>query len=220
MKGIIFDFNGTMVFDGHIHEKAWIDMIQKHNDEVSEEEIIGYIHGRTNDKIIQHFMGDVSADELKKLAEEKELEYQRIVREEQLSYVKGTEALLDELVDQDIPFTIATASPELNVDFYFDYFKLGKWFDREAIIFDDGTFPGKPEPDIYEKAAEELALTPNDCVVIEDAEAGIESANRAQIGKVFAMTHSQKQAEAYKVSDLKIEEIISDFENFLEKLRN
>lgn len=217
MKGIIFDFNGTMVFDGYIHEKAWIDMIKKHNNQVTEEEIIDYIHGRTNDKIIEYFIGDVTAEKLVQLAEEKELEYQRIVEEEQISYVKGTEALLDELVEKEIPFTIATASPEINVDFYFDYFGLDKWFDREAIIFDDGTFPGKPEPDIYEIAAGRLGLVPKDCVVIEDAIAGIASANRARIGKVFAMVNSVQQEVTYETSDLEIEEIIWNFENFLEK---
>lgn len=217
MKGIIFDFNGTMVFDGYIHEKAWIDMIKKHNNQVTEEEIIDYIHGRTNDKIIEYFIGDVTAEKLVQLAEEKELEYQRIVEEEQISYVKGTEALLDELVEKEIPFTIATASPEINVDFYFDYFGLDKWFNREAIIFDDGTFPGKPEPDIYEIAAGRLGLVPKDCVVIEDAIAGIVSANRARIGKVFAMVNSVQQEVTYETSDLEIEEIIWNFENFLEK---
>lgn len=217
MKGIIFDFNGTMVFDGHLHEKAWVDMIKEHNNKVSEEEIIAYIHGRTNDKIIKHFIGELSAETLAQLAEEKELAYQQLVREEKISYVQGMEALLDKLLEKEIPFTIATASPKLNVDFYFDYFELGRWFDREAIIFDDETFPGKPAPDIYEKAAERLELAPEDCVVIEDAVAGIESANRAHIGKVFAMVNSDKQKVAYETSDLEIEEIIWDFEDFLKK---
>lgn len=220
MKGIIFDFNGTMVFDGHLHERAWVDMIKKHNNQVSNEEIIDYIHGRTNNNIIAHFIGDVSAEKMTQLAEEKELEYQRLVQEEQISYVKGTEGLLDELTEKEIPFTIATASPKINVDFYFDYFNLGKWFEREAIIFDDGTFPGKPEPHIYEMAAESLGLAPGDCVVIEDAVTGIAAANRADIGKVFAMVNSEKQKAMYEVSDLEIEEIIGNFEKFLEKVMN
>ena len=217
MKGIIFDFNGTMVFDGHLHEKAWVDMITKHNDTVTVEEIIEYIHGRTNDTIIKHFMGEVGAEELQELAEEKELEYQRLVREEHIDYVKGTKELLDKLVEKEIPFTIATASPEINVDFYFDYFGLGRWFDREKIVFDDGTFPGKSDPSIYKIAAESLGLEATDCVVIEDAVSGIQSANRANIGKVFVMVNSKKQKEYYENSDLEIEAIIDNFHNFLDR---
>jgi HAD superfamily hydrolase (TIGR01509 family) len=217
MKGIIFDFNGTMVFDGHLHEKAWIDMIKRHNRRVSSPEIIDFIHGRTNDKIIKHFIGDVTAEEQAQLAEEKELEYQRLVQEEQISYVQGTESLLDELVEKEIPFTIATASPAINVDFYFDYFDLSRWFDRAAIIFDDGTFPGKPDPAIYIKAAESLKLAPEDCVVVEDAEAGIRSANRANIGKVIAMVNSDEQKAKHEASALKIEAIVWDFEHFTKR---
>jgi len=216
MQGIIFDFNGTMVFDGHLQEKAWISMIKKYNDQATEDEIVDYIHGRTNDVILNHFIDDISDEEIEKLAEEKELEYQRLVREENLTYVKGTEVLLDELVEKDIPFTIATASPKINIDFYFDYFKLDQWFDLGAIVYDDGTFPRKPEPDIYEIAAESLGLSPEDCIVIEDAVAGIQSANAANIKKVFVMVDSREQRAYYEKLDLEIEAIINNFHHFFE----
>ena len=218
VKGMIFDFNGTMVFDAHLHERAWVDMIKKHNHQVSDQEVIDYIHGRTNDKTIRHFIGDVSEEELIELSDEKEREYHRLVREEQVAYVSGTEELLDELVKRNIPFTIATASPKINIDFYFDYFNLGRWFQYEDIIYDDGTFPGKPEPIIYQKAAASLGLAPKDCVVFEDAVAGIQSANRADIGKVVVMVHSDKQKDFFENSDLSIDEIISDFWEILAQL--
>lgn len=220
MQGIIFDFNGTMVFDGHLHEKAWVEMIKKHNQQVEEKEIVAFIHGRTNDLIIRHFIGEVSAEALERLAKEKELEYQRLVREERITFVAGTEALLDELIRRDIPFTIATASPKINVDFYFDYFELDRWFDQEQIVFDDGTFPGKPAPTIYEMAAESLGLAPEDCLVIEDAVAGIKSANQANIGEVYAMVSSDKQEAIYKDHHLDIAKIIKNFENFLDTVSN
>ncbi|HLR92234.1 MAG TPA: HAD family phosphatase [Atopostipes sp.] len=218
IKGVIFDFNGTMVFDGHLHEQAWVEMIQKHNDNVTEQEIIDYIHGRTNNVIIEHFIGEVSEEELQKLSDEKEKEYHRLARKEQLEYVEGTEDLLDELVEKEVPFTIATASPKINIDFYFDYFDLGRWFKYDEIVYDDGTFPGKPEPHIYKKAAESLGLEPEECVVIEDALTGAESANRAGIGKVIIMSYSDEQRELFETSDLAYDAIITDFNGFLDKL--
>src|SRR5699024_4108841 len=127
VKGIIFDFNGTMVFDGHLHERAWVDMVKNHNDSVTDQEVIDYIHGRTNDKTIRHFIGDVNDEELQELSDEKESEYHRLAREEGIEYVDGMEDLLDELVEKGVPFTIATASPKINIDFYFEYFKLDRW---------------------------------------------------------------------------------------------
>lgn len=220
MTGIIFDFNGTMVFDSHLHEQAWVQMIHSYHPEIPANEIIDYIHGRTNHAIIPHFIKGVSEKEILKIAEEKELAYQEQVRHEQLRFIKGTEELLDRLLALEIPFTIATASPKMNVDFYFDYFELGKWFDPKKIIYDDGTFPGKPEPDIYEKAAKMLGLTPEECIVLEDAISGIESANVAGIGKVFAMVSSDEMREAYEQSDLKYDEIFRDFNMVSKKLKD
>lgn len=211
MNGIIFDFNGTMVFDSHLHEQAWVQLIRKYNKETSDDEIIDYIHGRTNAQIIPHFIGTVSNAMLLQLSDEKETEYQRLVRQEQLTLISGTEQLLDHLIEKNIPFTIATASPKINIDFYFDYFALGRWFNPETIIYDNGTFPGKPAPDIYLKAASSLGCLPEQCIVIEDAVAGIQSANKAEIGKVFIMIDSPEKKHYFQQSNLIFSELIEDF---------
>lgn len=209
-----------MVFDNHLHEKAWIGMIKNHVPEVSEEEITNYIHGRTNDQTIAHFIGEVDSYELQQLSDEKELVYQSLVQAEEIRFVEGMRDLLNEISQKEIPYTIATASPGINIDFYFDYFALGHWFDAETIIYDNGTFPGKPDPTIYQKAAQSLGLQPEECIVIEDALTGIESANRAGIEKVIAMVYSEEQRQAIEESGLKIDDYIYNFNGFLEKYFN
>lgn len=82
--------------------------------------------------------------------------------------------MLDYLAAAEIPRTIATASAKSNVDFYFDLFHLDKWFEFGKVAYDDGTFPGKPEPHICLKAAQKLDLLPQSCIVVEDANSGIE----------------------------------------------
>lgn len=216
MKGIIFDFNGTMVFDTHLHEKAWVAMVNRHNKQASEQEITDFIHGRTNDQTITHFIGEVTKEEIQELSDEKERDYQRLVREERIDYVDGVANLLDELTKRTIPFNIATASPKTNIDFYFDYFKLDRWFKYDEIIYDDGSFPGKPEPTIYEMAAQSLDLMPEGCIVVEDAVAGIQSANRANIGKVIAMIKSEEEKIQLQQQKLEIDAFIWNFDHFLE----
>lgn len=71
MTGIIFDFNGTLVSDSHLHEQAWVDIIQKYRPEITAKEIIAYIHGRTNDKTIAHFLGEVSDEDYQKIVKKK-----------------------------------------------------------------------------------------------------------------------------------------------------
>ena len=53
MKGIIFDFNGTMFQDSHLHEAAWVHMVKKYSKgELTEHDISVNLHGRTNKEIL------------------------------------------------------------------------------------------------------------------------------------------------------------------------
>ena len=99
-----------------------------------------------------------------------------------------------------------------NVEFYIKEFHLEKWFDLEKIVYSDGTIHGKPAPDIFQIAAKKIGLHPSECVVVEDAIAGIRSAQGAGIGKVIAIA-SLEPIEFYKKID-GIEEIIKDFYEF------
>ena len=79
----------------------------------------------------------------------------------------------------------------------------------DKIVYSDGTIPGKPAPDIFQIAAQKINLEPKDCVVVEDAIAGIRSAQGAGIGKVIAIA-SLEPIEFYKKID-GIETIINNF---------
>ena len=94
---------------------------------------------------------------------------------------------------------------------------LPKWFDVEKIVYDDGTIPGKPQPDIYLKAANKLGLEPKDCIVVEDAISGINAAYAAGIGKIIAIA-SLESPDIYKELPY-VNQIIKDFSNFDEILK-
>nr|WP_318539887.1 HAD family phosphatase [Terribacillus saccharophilus] len=157
MKGIIFDFNGTMFLDSHLHEQAWFHMIRKYTEAgITDEEIFTNIHGRTNSEILRHFINkDLTKKDIQKLSDEKEGLYRDLClkNEKELVLTKGLVETLDHLKAQGLPRTIATATVKENVAFYFEVFKLDRWFDFETVTFDDGSFPGKPAPDIFLIAA-------------------------------------------------------------------
>ena len=81
----------------------------------------------------------------------------------------------------------STMSEWDNVEFYIKEFKLAKWFDVDKIVYSNGKIPGKPAPDIFLIAAGKIGLNPKDCVVFEDAIAGINAAKAAGIGKIIAV---------------------------------
>jgi beta-phosphoglucomutase-like phosphatase (HAD superfamily) len=99
----------------------------------------------------------------------------------------GAVELLEFLAAHEIPYTIATASGKSNVGFFFEHLDLNRWFDVDRIVYDDGSRPGKPAPDIYLEAARSLGLEPAQCVVIEDSISGVQAAHAAGIGCIIAL---------------------------------
>lgn len=201
MKGVIFDFNGTLYWDSHMHKKAWrIYSKRLRGYEFTDIEMAKHMFGRTNEEIIEYAIGrKPSAQMVKEYGDEKEDLYRNMSLEDKENFhlAPGAIDFLDYLKDNNIPRTIATMSDINNVKFYIDNFHLDKWFDIDKIVYADGIIPSKPAPDIYEIAAKNLNLAPQDCVVIEDAISGIKSAHDAGIGKIIAIC-SEEPREFYE----------------------
>ena len=191
MKGIIFDFNGTLFWDSEIQENAWKTFGTKLSGRnITDEEFNTYFHGRTNKDTLEYLTERVLTDkEVNELAQQKESIYRDLCKSDlnKFKLAPGVERYLDYLKENNIPFTIATASEINNVNFFIKEFQLDKWFDIIKIVYDDGTFRGKPEPDIYLKASEALNIQPDNCIVFENALSGVQSAQRAGVKEIIAV---------------------------------
>lgn len=200
-KGIIFDFNGTLYWDSAKHKQAWREYSKKlRGTPFSDEEMIKYMFGRTNEQIIRYAISKQPTPQMvQELGDEKEALYRQMCLDDSENFhlADGVVEFLDFLKENNIPRTIATMSDKNNVDFYVEHFELAKWFDVDKIVYSNGIIPGKPAPDIYEIAAKNLDLTPQECIVVEDAVSGIDSAKAAGIGKIIAIC-SEESPELYK----------------------
>ena len=189
---VIFDFNGTLFFDSHLHIAAWKCFLALHHfPAMTDGQFKEKFLGRNNAEIMEMLHGRVlPTEEMEALAEEKEAIYRDICLKlpDQLHLVAGAEAFFDALKARGIPFTIATGSGKSNVDFYFDVFRLDRWFDYSRVVYDDGTLPGKPDPAVYLKVTSLLGVDPADCMVFEDSFSGIHSAHNAGIGRIAAIS--------------------------------
>lgn len=215
MKAFIFDFNGTMVMDSYMHETAWRHYVEQlcHR-EVSEEEFKRHVHGKTSAMILEHFLGTgkLTKEEVTAYSEEKEAYYRKLCTENRNKFqlTRGVSEFLDRAKDRGIPMTIATAANLANIEFYFDYFNLEQWFDRETVVYDDATLKGKPEPDIYLCAMEKLAVKPEACIVFEDAVSGVTAALRAGAGKIIGVYGDSSRN---MLENAGVDYCIPDFEN-------
>jgi HAD superfamily hydrolase (TIGR01509 family) len=215
MKGILFDFNGTLYWDSQLHYDAWREYSKiLRGTEFTDEEMRDKMFGHTNEDIIKYAIGKKPTKEMvEKYGKEKEALYRErcLLDPENFKLAPGAIEFLEYLKANNIPRTIATMSEWDNVEFYIKEFHLEKWFDLEKIVYSDGTIPGKPAPDIFKIAADKIGLAPSECVVVEDAIAGIKSAHNAGVKKIIAIA-SLEPIEFYK----NIKEVDSIIKNFYE----
>ena len=205
-----------MGFSTALHYDAWREYSALLRDKpFSDEEMRNKMFGHTNSDIIEYLIGHKPSKEMvDKYGKEKEAVYRKrcLLEPDKFKLAPGAIELLDYLKEKNIPRTIATMSEWDNVEFYIKEFHLETWFDLDKIVYSDGTIPGTPAPDIFLIAAEKRALEPKDCVVVEDAIAGINSAKSANIGKIIAIA-SLEPIEFYRKID-GISKIIKDFYEF------
>jgi len=191
IKGILFDFNGTLFFDSELHLLAFSQCFTDRGMKpLDREYVIRNIFGKQNEEIYRtYFDANATDEEQKAFAAEKEGKYIRLCSETDgyTSLCKGAEEMLEYLKANGIPFCIATGSDLENVEFYFKHLKLDKWFSLDNIVYTDGSFRGKPAPDIYELAAARIGLSPSECVVFEDGTSGLRAAKAAGVETRFAI---------------------------------
>jgi len=203
-KGLIFDFNGVLWWDSYLQEKSWKEYsVKLRGHPLSDEEMSVHVHGRNNQYTLSYLIGyEVKGDELYNLTQGKESKYRELCLAEgdNFKLSPGAIELLDFLKERKINRNIATASEKTNLDFFVERLQLSRWFDIKKIVYDDGSLPGKPAPDLYLRASYNIGLLPKDCIVIEDARSGIESASRAGIGHIIALGPKERHPQLNKLT--------------------
>ena len=190
---VLFDFNGTLFFDGALQESAWRTYLaQLIGRPVTDDEFRDHIHGRSAAATFSYFLDrEVPQEEAAALEEQKELIYRALCLSSPDFHLEdGVPEFLDALHSRGIPFTIATASALGNVRFFFEHLPLARWFDFDKVVYSDGSLPGKPAPDLYLKAAAILQADPARCIIFEDAKSGILAAKNARASRVVGVTSS------------------------------
>ena len=217
MEGVIFDFNGTLLLDDPINSLSWKKYAKrKFNYDLTDADYHKY-NGTPGETWIEGITeGKITGEEAIKCREEKEEQYREDLRNAEIDLIKGAKEFFNELKNNNIPFTIATSADKKNIELFFEKFGLNKWFDLDKCAFTDGTFKGKPNPDIYLIAAKKIGVDIKKCIVFEDTKSGVKSGYTAG-AKVIGMLAGRKAEDIWKFE--KVVDVINDFtEVNIEKL--
>jgi beta-phosphoglucomutase family hydrolase len=189
-QAIIFDMDGVIVDNISYHIEALKIFLKQFGKDVTEEEFQNHYNGRTIQEVILELKPEANQTEVMRLAEEKEKIYRDLYRAN-LAPTPGLKDFLSLTQKAGIKMAVATSAITANADFTLDGLNIREYF--EAVIDSTMVIKGKPDPQIYLKAAEELNISPENCVVLEDALAGIQSAKSAGMDVIGLYTSLKKE---------------------------
>ena len=204
-KGIIFDLDGVICHTDKYHYQAWkklADRLGIYFDETINNRLRGVSRMESLNIILERADKTYTEQEKEAFATEKNEVYKELLKQmtpEELSpEVKDT---LEELRNRGILLSIGSSSK--NAGFILNRLGLGDFFDA---VSDGNNIPhSKPDPEVFLKAAEFLKLPASECLVVEDAEAGLLAAKNggmdsAAIGDAVKSDLPQYKLETF--SDL------------------
>jgi len=217
LKAVIFDCNGVIIDDYPLQKEAWNQIsLEIRRSPVTDVEMLNNIRGIPTQNTVKRMLSEVnkSLDEKTIIAYalQKDNIVEGLFKSSPLCKLnEGLELFLNTLKTKGIPITIATSSTKKIFTFLFAKLNLGRWFDFNKILFNDGTYPGKPAPDPYLLAANKLGFTPEECLVFEDAKSGIQSAYAAGVKNIVAIGTDDKHDELAKIPG-----VVKTISNFIE----
>lgn len=178
-----------MVDNMMVHHRAWQTKLKEVGLDLSLDEVIARCHGR-NDEILERLFGDrMTPEERLRVSQEKEAGYRQTFRE-QLRLVDGLPQFLNRAHALRIPMAIGTAAIIENVNYVLDELQIRHFF--SAIVTEGDVTKGKPDPEVFYKAADLLGVAASDCLVFEDSPTGVRAASNAGMYAVaITTTHQQ-----------------------------
>lgn len=185
VAAILFDIDGTLVDSTAAVNRAWRAWAAEH--EIDADEVLAVCHGRRSADTIADFLpADQVAAEAQKLEEREAGDVDGVIA------LPGAADLLASL-----PVSLWAAVTSGSQALMRARLGAAGLPVPENLIAAEDVAEGKPDPQGYRKAAEALGVDPADCLVIEDAPAGL-GAGRAAGGRVLAVatSHPREELEA------------------------
>jgi len=190
-KCFLFDLDGTLIDSLPASERVWTQWAHEHN--VLVNDVLNYIHGRQAVESLRHFMRGFSENEVQLAL--LDLERRECNEVHDIAEIDGAINFLKELNRHNIPWAIVTSGTQKLARTRHQAAKLPM---PSLFITAEHIKNSKPHPEAYLLAANTLGFKPEECIVVEDALAGIQSGVAAGC-QVIAVNHKDKNDTSVKL---------------------
>ena len=178
IKAVLFDLDGVIVSTDVCHYRAWKRMADEEGiyfDEKINDRLRGVSRMASLEIVLERASRSYTEEEKVALAARKNDYYRDLIRELTPSDIlPGAMENLNELKENGI--LVAVGSSSKNTPLILRRIGLDAFFD--AVSDGNNISRSKPDPEVFLKAAQMLGTDPADCLVVEDADAGIEAGRR------------------------------------------
>jgi HAD superfamily hydrolase (TIGR01509 family) len=191
----LFDMNGVIVDDEHLHERATKHILKQHGHVCTTADYKQYFAGRTRDAGMKQFgLANNATYDYLQLAEEKDAAYQQFAKEG-VDPVGHVVAFIEHLSQSGVRMAVVTGAPRKEAKHFLELFDIADHFSQ--IITGEDITLSKPHPEGYLKAAAMLQVSPDNCIVVEDAPNGVRAAKRAGM-QCIAVTTSHEAEDLHE----------------------
>ena len=180
--------DGTVVDSTENDYNAWQKAFKEYGTTMPYDEFLSLL-GAKGDEIVKKYL-DISKEQTDEFLDNKEKYFFKFCDDKPLKFIDGVDVFLSKVKSKDISTALATGSGKEKLDFIFSKLDFKKYFD--AVLSADDISYGKPNPEIFVKAAKKLNVQPNDALIFEDAARGVEAASNAgMLCTAITSTHSK-----------------------------
>lgn len=192
-RAVVFDMDGVLVDSGAHHRDAWRAMFREAR-LTAPAEFWRLTIGRPADEAVALLVEGIDRTEARRLAEVKRAHYTRLAHRGTVA-VAGAPAFVKALARQGVPRAVATSATRRDLERVLDELGLRRYF--EVVVTADDVRWGKPNPEVYLRAAAGLGLGPSACLVFEDALVGVQAARAAGMRVIgVATSHTREELVA------------------------
>jgi beta-phosphoglucomutase family hydrolase len=176
-RAVLWDMDGTLIDSEEFHWISWRNTLANEGITITREQFLASF-GQRNDSIIPRWLGAAATPEhIERISKAKEELYRHLVRSDGISPLPGVANWIHRLHKEGWLQAIASAAPRANIDAVLEALSATHVF--QGIVSADDVHRGKPDPEVFLVAASRVGVSPDRCIVVEDAAAGVEGARRA-----------------------------------------